>query len=292
MKHTVFDERKCQLGEGPFWHPGQQDLFWFDILDKKLLSSSNEWDLPRAASAAGWIDTNTLLLATSSGLETFDLVTGRCVLIEAVEAENLRTRSNDGRTDPLGGFWFSTMGWNAETGEGSIYRYAGGEVRKLVEGVTIPNAICFSPCANWVYFADTPTQKIFRQQLDPVSGWPVQNATLFVDLSATDKNPDGAITDSTGNLWVAMWGSSELLGFSAEGAEIDNIILPTPNVTCPASGAEGSSDIFVTTALFGMPQDAGTQGNPAGKTFLIKDAFPGHSNVPVKIAGLTSDPTV
>lgn len=291
MKHTVFDERKCQLGEGPFWHPERKELFWFDILNQKLLCATGEWDLPRAASAAGWIDKDTLLLATSVGLEVFDLATGRCDLIKAVEAEIPRTRSNDGRTDPLGGFWFSTMGWDAETRLGSIYRYADGEVQKRVDGMTIPNAICFSPCANWVYFADTPAQKILRRQLDPVTGWPVQNPTLFVDLSAKDKNPDGAVTDSHGNLWVAMWGSAELLGFSPEGRDIGSIALPTPNVTCPATAGPGSSDIYVTTAFLGLPQDAATQEDPAGKTFLIKEAFQGHSNVPVRIGQQHSEPT-
>ena len=291
MKHTVFDRLECQLGEGPFWHPERQELSWCDNLYRKLLSSSNEWDSPRAASAAGWIDKSTLLLASSSGLEVFDLATGCCELIEAVEAENPQTLFNDGRLDPMGGFWFLTMGWDAQTKDGLIYRYADGELRKFVECVTIPNAICFSSCGGWVYFADTPTQKIIRQELYPLTGWPFQIATLFVDLSAKGQNPDGASAESTGNFWVAMWGSSELLGFSPVGVEFGKIILPTPNMDCPAPGAAGSSVIFVTTALFGMLQDAGTQEDPLGKTFFIKDAFQSHSNVPVKIDAPTSDLT-
>ena len=29
---SVFDDRRCELGEGPLWHPVREQLFWFDIL--------------------------------------------------------------------------------------------------------------------------------------------------------------------------------------------------------------------------------------------------------------------
>lgn len=278
---TVFDDRKCQLGEGPFWHPKRHELFWFDILEPSLFSLTDRWPLQRAASAAGWVDRDTLMMATASGLERFDLRSGTAELLYAVEADNDLTRSNDGRTDQLGGFWFSTMGWNAEPQAGAIYRYAFGEVRKLHEGLTIPNAICFSPCRNWAYFADTPRRLIFRQRLDAMTGWPTEQATPFFDFSPIQKNPDGAITDASGNLWIAMWGSAELLGLSPEGKEIGTIALPTAHVTCPATADDG--DVIVTSALFGMPESAEAAGDPAGKTFLIKDAFQGLPNVPVRL---------
>ncbi len=31
MTVYVFDDRPCKLGEGPFWHPERDLLFWFDI---------------------------------------------------------------------------------------------------------------------------------------------------------------------------------------------------------------------------------------------------------------------
>ena len=34
----LYDDRKCELGEGPLWHPARQQLFWFDILGHRLLS--------------------------------------------------------------------------------------------------------------------------------------------------------------------------------------------------------------------------------------------------------------
>jgi sugar lactone lactonase YvrE len=43
----IFDSRTCELGEGPLWHPKRGQLFWFDILNKKLLTLADgavqEW---------------------------------------------------------------------------------------------------------------------------------------------------------------------------------------------------------------------------------------------------------
>ena len=55
----IFDDRRCELGEGPLWHPTRNQLFWFDILGQKLLSQDRdgprEWRFPEIASAAGWV---------------------------------------------------------------------------------------------------------------------------------------------------------------------------------------------------------------------------------------------
>jgi sugar lactone lactonase YvrE len=34
----IYDATPCDLGEGPLWHPGRGQLFWFDILRHRLLT--------------------------------------------------------------------------------------------------------------------------------------------------------------------------------------------------------------------------------------------------------------
>ena len=48
-----------------------------------------------------------------------------------LDANNPATRSNDGRADPWGGFWIGTMGKEMGRGEGGIYRWYRGKLRKL-----------------------------------------------------------------------------------------------------------------------------------------------------------------
>jgi sugar lactone lactonase YvrE len=68
-------------------------------------------------------------------------------------------RPNDGRADPQNGFWIGTMGKTHAPNAGAIYRYYRGELRRLFAGLTIPNAICFSPDGQSAYFTDTPLTK-------------------------------------------------------------------------------------------------------------------------------------
>ena len=143
-----FDARSCFLGEGAFWHPLRQQFFWFDVLEGRLLSRDAsgplEWRMGRIASAAGWVDQDRLLIATETGLVVLDLITGSQTPLIAVEADTPATRCNDGRADRQGGFWISTMGKAAQPGAGTIWRWYRGTLRPLVEGLTIPNAICFA----------------------------------------------------------------------------------------------------------------------------------------------------
>ncbi|MEL6588225.1 MAG: SMP-30/gluconolactonase/LRE family protein, partial [Pseudomonadota bacterium] len=126
----IYDTRRCNLGEGPLWHPTRQELFWFDIIGKTLHSKAQSWTFDEHVSAAGWVDDTTLLVASETALFRFDLTTGDRTDICALEADNPVTRSNDGRADPQGGFWIGTMGKEAEPKAGAIYRFYKGELRK------------------------------------------------------------------------------------------------------------------------------------------------------------------
>jgi sugar lactone lactonase YvrE len=114
----IFDLRPCELGEGPLWHPQREELFWFDILNRTLHSGTMSWPFDVLVSAAGWISRDELLIAGESGLFRFDLATASRSPVAG--AGGAATRSNDGRADRQGGFWFGTMGRKAEKGAGAI----------------------------------------------------------------------------------------------------------------------------------------------------------------------------
>ena len=100
MSATIFDERNCSLGEGPLWHPIKQQLIWCDIHAGKLYSRSGdktfEWDLGEHASAAGWVDRDTLLVATETGLYRYGLTDYSKMLVVKLEADTSQNRANDG----------------------------------------------------------------------------------------------------------------------------------------------------------------------------------------------------
>ena len=262
MNVEVFDVRACTLGEGPLWHPEREQLFWFDILGKTLLSQRDgepiSWAFDECVSAAGWIDLDTLLVASETGLWQFDLPSGECVLIAPLEADQPLTRSNDGRADPWGGFWIGTMGFDAEPSMGAIYRLYKGKLRKLVGDITISNSIAFSPDRRFAYYTDTPTRQIMRVLLDADNGWPAGDVEVFVDLKQSKRNPDGSVVDSEGCLWNAQWGAGQVVRYAPDGTSLQTYDLPAAQATCPAFGGPDLETVFVTSAAQG--HDAAKDG--------------------------------
>ncbi|MFC3168142.1 SMP-30/gluconolactonase/LRE family protein [Paracoccus fontiphilus] len=270
----IHDNRQCRLGEGALWHPERQQFLWFDILGKRLLSQDDgkplEWRFDRMASAAGWIDRDRLLVATETGLAVLSLADGSLADVAAVEAGNPATRSNDGRADRQGGFWFGTMGKKGEAGLGAIYRFHRGEVRKLVSPISIPNSICFSPDGGTVHYSDTDRSIVWRQGLD-ADGWPVGQPQVYLDLSAQGWSPDGAVIDAEGGFCCAVWGQGAVMRFDADGKRTHEWKVGGRHSSCPAFGGPDLSHLLVTTALDGIEHPDEAQG----KTYLVETGLAG-----------------
>ncbi len=264
----IHDDTNCLLGEGPLWHPERGELFWFDILARKLHTKGRHWTFDTFATAAGWVDHDTLLIATARDFRLLTLSTGAQQHVAPLEADNPLTRSNDGRIDPWGGFWIGTMGIHEQNPIGAIYRFYKGELRTLYPGIAIPNSICFAPDGTTAYFTDTATQQIMRQPLDS-HGWPKGAPTLHVDLRGTGLWPDGAVVDAGGNLWVAIWGAARVTVFNPEGQEIATYDFPAAQTTCPAFGDEDHSTLFVTSAAVGLSQPHVADHPASGQTFVM-----------------------
>lgn len=252
----ALNDTRCDLGEGAFWHPTRFEFFWFDILDRKLHSLARSWDFDEQPSAMGWADDTRALIATETRLVVFDLNTGQQRTLCALEAENVVTRSNDGRADPQGGFWIGTMGKRAEKGAGAIWRWHRGELRRLYPGITIPNAISFAPDRASACFTDTVTKQVLRVALD-ADGWPKGAPECWLDLTRDGLNPDGAVFDAAGNFWVAQWGAGRVVAYAPDGQFLQAVDFPAPHTSCPAFGGPDMRSLFCTTARQGrtIPHD-------------------------------------
>ena len=269
----IFDSRPCELGEGALWHPVREQLFWFDILNRNLHSQTESWTFPELVSAAGWISADELLIASETGLFRFDLATGD--RRQVAEAGSSATRSNDGRADRQGGFWFGTMGKTAEKGAGAIWRWYRGELRQLFPGITIPNAICFTPDGSAAHFADTVLGKVMKVALDP-EGWPKASPEVWLDLTTEGLNPDGAVIDAEGLFWNAQWGAGRVAAYTPDGGFVRAIETPgAPQSSCPAFGGANLTTLFVTTALEHMDAEARAKHPASGQVFAFADVAKG-----------------
>ncbi len=276
----IFDERRCELGEGPLWHPLRQQLYWFDILRNRLLTRSGaqtkEWVFGERVSAAGWVSADELLVASETALFRFNLDTGVRSDVIALEADRPHTRSNDGRADPQGGFWIGTMGKKAEPRQGAIWRYYKGELRKLYADISISNSIAFGPVGRLAQFSDTVTGKVMRVALD-ADGWPKGEPSVFLDLSVHGIHPDGAVIDAEGILWLAEWGSSRVAAYAPDGSLLRAISFDAPQTSCPAFGGPDMTTLFCTTAREHLDAGSLAAFPDSGMTFAATDVARGQS---------------
>jgi sugar lactone lactonase len=278
---TILSDHACHLGEGPSYDPLRDRLFWFDIRECKLFEKG--WpdgdtvihDLPEMASAIAIVDDERQLLVTETGLWVRHEEDGRLERHIGIEADNPATRSNDARVHPCGAFWIGTMGKKAEAKAGAIYWYFGGELRLLYPGISIPNAICFSPDGATAYFTDTAKGILFRVDCDPHSGLPTGEPQVLVDRRGMEGGIDGAVVDADGNIWNARWGAGALDAYGPDGDLIRTVHIPARQTSCPAFVGPQADRLVVTSAWQDM-DEAARQADPhAGKTFLVELAVKG-----------------
>lgn len=277
----VFDDTSCELGEGPLWHPVREQLFWFDILGARLLTReggrTRQVQFGEYVSAAGWVSESELLIASESRLILFNVDSERREDVEGIEPDDASTRTNDGRADPWGGFWISTMAKDKRAGAGTIYRFYRGALTPVVRAVTIPNAICFAPDRSCAYYADTVTGKVMRQPLEREHGWPEGEAEVFLDLSGEGLHPDGAVVDAGGNFWNAQWGAWRVACYSPEGEAIGKVSFDAAHTSCPAFGGPGLTTLFCTSACEDLSKEDAAKSDKHGMTFAFPETGQGQA---------------
>lgn len=278
----LFIDSRCELGEGPFWHPLQERLFWFDILNKTLFSATSggimvdRFTFDATVTAAGVIDSDNLAIASAAGIFRLQLSTDTRELLIPLEPDSTTTRTNDGRVNPAGGFWIGTMGLSepSKVAAGSLYQVRSGAVTKLLSDVFIPNSACFSPDGRTAYFADTTVGTIRKVSIDPETGLPNGGWTEFADTSHPG-GPDGSVVDAEGFVWNARWGGSSVIRFAPDGRVDRTIKLPVSRVTCPAFGGKDLKTLYITSAREGMTPEELAAEPHAGSVFAIELDVPG-----------------
>jgi L-arabinonolactonase len=254
-----------QLGEAVLWHPGENTLWWSDILSRKLhrydpsTKVLDTWETPDRLTAFGFMESDPrLVVSFASGFALFNPVAGIMQWLARPEQHLSGNRFNDGRVDPRGRFWAGTM---VEQGEpkdpakkAALYCLnPDGSCEKKLEDFLITNALCWSPDGRVMYHADSPTHQIRAYDFDPDTAG-ITNPRVFAQLESSAE-ADGACTDAQGNLWNAQWGAGRVRCYSPDGAVLRQIEVPVSQVTCVAFGGPQLSWLFVTTARDGLSGD-------------------------------------
>jgi L-arabinonolactonase len=276
------------LGEGIIWDARSQELLWTDIEERTLFrlkyetSKIDTLQLPYRLCSFGLTeDPETIIAAFDKGFCTLDISTGIFNWISQPSAlrPGSGLRLNDGRIDRAGRFWCGAMIEDdsvlAPNGA-SLYSLSSGHPPKEIQhGISISNAICWSPDTKFMYFADSPTRKIIRFDYDLDTGL-ISNGNVF---SSTPEGefPDGAVTDKEGYLWCAHWGGGKVTRYDPSG-QIDQIVsVPASQPSCVAFGGPENNMLFVTSATQNMTKEALASEPEAGNLFIFETPYTGVS---------------
>jgi sugar lactone lactonase len=286
---SILCDERCHLGEGPTYDAATDTAWWVDILNGRLFEAhlgsgqAHIHELGRMASALARIDAGRQLIAAEDGLYIRSVADGSLVLYRPLEADSPGTRSNDARVHASGTFWIGTMGRRAEAGAGAIYALYRGDVLRLFAGITIPNAICFSPDGVLGYFADTATNVLYRVLLNPLNGLPRGAPEVLLRHRGVG-GLDGAVVDGDGLIWNARWGGGCVDVYSPQGVHLRCLHVPARQASCPAFVGPDLSRLLVTSAWQDMDEAARAADPEHGRTFVIEAAARGRAEPDVKLA--------
>lgn len=267
-----------QLGEGPVWAAAEQRLYWFDIKGRRLnwLLASGETrrlDLPLRASAAAPLIGGGLLVATEGGLARIHPDAGAFRIVRPITLEP-GFRTNDGKVDPQGRFWWSTMDDHHGERPGALFRTdPDGTTRTMFEGLHIANTVSMTGDGRMFYLADSRLGTIFAH---PTNDFAARTPFATPEIGA----PDGGAIDAQGYLWNAQWGASRIVRYAPDG-RLDRIVeTPVKQPTSLAFGGPGLATLYVTSAWDGLdraddPQAGALFAFEPGVTGLPLPAFDG-----------------
>lgn len=265
----------------------EQMLYWTDIQGLRIHQyspASGQVDSWTTSSEPGSIglthDAGKLLVGLRDGFGLFETVTQSCEIIAMCEDAGPQVRLNDGKMDRAGRYWCGSMSDPDREPVGMLYQLtADGRCETRRYGITVPNAICWSPNNTVMYFADTPTQQILAFDYDIASG-EIENERVFVQVPEERGRPDGATVDAEGFLWSACIFGGRLARYDPDGKLEREVHLPVAQPTCCAFGGADLDTLYISTATIHMSTKERAENPMAGCLLACQPGVKGIAETP------------
>ena len=265
-----------RTGEGPVWDAGGRALWWTDIPTSQIHRLNTDtrahvtFEAPQRVGCFALRPGGGLVVAMEHAFGYLAPETGVFTELACPEAGQTGNRFNDGRCDRRGRFFAGSMYEPRGRETGVLWRLdASGSVTRMAGGVTVANGLAWSPDDRILYWADSPTSRIWRFDYDIETGV-IAHQTLWLDGAPSELGrPDGAAVDADGCYWSARYTGGAVIRYTPAG-KIDRIIkVPTPRVTMCAFGGPDLRTLFVTTAREGMSAEELAAHPHAGGLFAV-----------------------
>lgn len=264
------------LGEIPLWHGIEQRLYWVDLLTPALHcldpKTGNVQTVTPPEKLGGYAIRRSggFVVAGRSGVFGWDPAAGHTFPFGSPEADRPRNIMNDGRCDRAGRFLFGSMDRMVDGPHGRLWSLdAGRGIALLQDGdILVPNALCWSPDGDTLYFGDSRHERIFSYRYDAADGR-ISERRLFADTSSLPGVLDGSSIDAEGFMWHARFGGGAIVRFDPDGRVEQVIDLPLTQPTHLTFGGPDLRTLYVTTARFRLPQGQLERTPDAGSVLAL-----------------------
>ncbi len=275
---------KTTLGEGPWWGGGK--LHYVDIVEGKIHRhdfATSRHDVLSTGDPVGFavLDGNGNVVAGigDGGIYQLSFGSAEKNLVARPARENPANLANDGKCDRRGRLWAGTKNRDEKAPDtGSLARFdSGARMTEALHPVHISNGLGWSPDNRRMYYNHS-TDKIWCFDYDIETG-EATNQRVFVDLPNDGAIPDGMTVDSSGLLYVAMWGGSRVDVYRDEngrGVLVETISVPGAlQVSSVAFGGEDLKTLFITSAAVDLTPDQQKRFPDSGRLFQTRRFLPG-----------------
>jgi sugar lactone lactonase YvrE len=250
---------QCQLGEGAFWD-GELSRFWFvDIekgrvhfLDWQTKNLQSHYAGQKVGTVIPEKGADRFIMGLEDGIYFSQNLESKPTLLNKIKGLEKPARLNDGKCDPSGCLYVGGLHHEKKRSSQLFCRNEKGEVKSILDSVSISNGICWSQDGKVMYYIDTPTRCVKAFDFEVKTG-KISNPRIVVSSPDSLGWPDGMSIDQTGNLWIGMWGGSCVSAWSPETGKLVALVkVPAKNVTSCAFGGEMKNRLLITTAREGL----------------------------------------
>lgn len=261
------------LGEGPSWDAESRTLGLVDIDGRAFLTVSDDGvtHAPTPDFVGCAVPWASGLWLAAIGTDVVGLSpNGQHTPFARLPGDPVRHRANDGKSDPAGRFWVGVMARNAAPGAGRLCVVHGdGRTETVLEGLTIPNGLGWSPDGSVMYVTDTAQGTISAYDFD-AGGGTLARPRPLIRIDPRLGGPDGLTVDTEGHVWTALWDGGAVLRIAPDGAVVGVVELPVPRVTSCCFAGPDLTDLIVTTASVALDEETLRRYPRSGSTFRVQ----------------------
>jgi len=272
------NDTAAELGESPLWD-GDAGLRWLDVPGRLLFTltpagQESVVTLSETVTAIELGPSDALLTVTRTGLGILEPATGQVTeRVRVLHDDSISM--NDGAIDASGTCWAGSA-VRDDSQRGALYRYDGTDVTTHLTRLGMSNGLDWSPDADALYHVDTSAGTLTAWECDVESGT-LREGRLLCSIPADIGLPDGLTVDADGDIWLAIWGRSEVWRIDAKTGHTTGIVhVPTRFPTSCVFGGDSLSTLFITTAA---------HENAPGGGLLYAVEVPAKGRLPHRFAG-------